>query len=158
MRSGKLPVYAFFFMLSAFAAFFGSIFGVDSNNEWYQNLYKPDIVPPSYVFSVVWSILYVLIAIVGARIYFISKKDHKKGMTLWLAQLAVNALFSPLFFGFQSPILGFMDTLVLFILLILLVIHIQRFDRIAFYCLLPYVAWVGFAMTIAFLIMINPFL
>jgi tryptophan-rich sensory protein len=104
MRSDKLPVYAFFFMLAAFAAFFGSMFGVDSNNEWYQNLYKPSIIPPDYVFGIVWSILYVLIAIAGARIYFISKKDHKKGMTLWLSQLLVNALFSPLFFGFQSPI------------------------------------------------------
>ena len=158
MRSDKLPVYAFFFMLSAFAAFFGSMFGVDSNNEWYQNLYKPSIVPPDYVFGIVWSILYVLIAVAGARIYFISKKDHKKGMTLWLSQLLVNALFSPLFFGFQSPILGFIDTLILFILLALLVIHIYRFEKVAFYCLLPYLAWVTFAMTISFLIMIHPFL
>ncbi|NDD99171.1 tryptophan-rich sensory protein [bacterium] len=157
MRTTKLPVYAFFFMLTAFAAFFGSIFGVDTNMNWYQTLYKPAIVPPPVVFATVWPVLYVLIALAGARIYLSKGKNRNSALNLWGGQLVVNALFSPLFFGLKSPILGFLDTLVLFVLLALLLIKTFDLDRRSFYFLIPYFLWVGFAMTIAFLIMYYPF-
>jgi tryptophan-rich sensory protein len=157
MRTSKLPVYAFFFMLTAFAAFLGSMFGVDSSNEWYQNLYKPAIVPPEIVFATVWPILYILIALSGARIYLSKGKNRSTAMNLWGAQLIANALFSPLFFGLKSPILGFIDTLILFVLLVLLLLKTFDLDRRSFYFLIPYFLWVGFAMTMAFLIMIHPF-
>jgi tryptophan-rich sensory protein len=156
MRSSKLPVYAFFLMLTAFAAFLGSIFGLDPNDQWYQNLYKPSFVPPSAVFGIVWSVLYVLIGLAGARIYLSKGKNRNTALNLWGAQLVVNALFSPLFFGLKSPILGFADTLILFLLLILLLLKLWDLDQRSFYLLVPYFLWVGFAMVIAFLIVVHP--
>ncbi|MGG2477542.1 TspO/MBR family protein, partial [Rhizobium sp. BR5] len=69
--------------------------------EWYQSLQKPFFNPPNWIFGPVWTTLYVLIGIAGARTW-ISKLMGTR-MRLWFTQMVLNFLWSPIFFGMQSP-------------------------------------------------------
>ncbi|MFZ4773252.1 MAG: TspO/MBR family protein [Chlamydiia bacterium] len=157
MRSNDLPVYAFFFMLVAVVCLMGSVFGAGASGEWYQNLYKPTITPPPIVFMIVWPILYVLIAFAGARIYLSHKEERVSALKVWAAQLLVNGLYSFSFFYLESPILGFINTVVLFLLVAILLMKTFQLDRKAFLCLTPYAAWICFATLLSFMIMVHPF-
>src|SRR5262245_48389388 len=64
--------------------------------DWYQQLQKPSFNPPPFVFAPVWSTLYVLIAVAGWRVW---RDRARTPMTLWWVQLALNFLWSPLFFS-----------------------------------------------------------
>jgi tryptophan-rich sensory protein len=111
--------------------------------EWYQSLAKPAFNPPNWVFAPVWSILYVMIGIVGARMFL----DHRRttAMRLWLAQMILNFLWSPLFFGMQDISSALIVIIALLIGVAGFVIASWRQDRISALLFLPYLAWVAFA-------------
>ncbi|MGO4619271.1 TspO/MBR family protein [Ensifer sp. 2YAB10] len=111
--------------------------------EWYQSLAKPAFNPPNWVFAPVWSILYVIIGIVGARMFL----DHRRtaAMRLWLAQMILNFLWSPLFFGMQDISSALIVIIALLIAVAGFAIASWRQDRISALLFLPYLAWVAFA-------------
>ncbi len=111
--------------------------------EWYQSLAKPAFNPPNWVFAPVWSILYVMIGIVGARMFL----DHRRttAMRLWLAQMILNFLWSPLFFGMQDISSALIVIIALLIGVAGFVIASWRQDRISALLFLPYLAWVAYA-------------
>jgi len=156
MLDNKWGVYAFFFILVSFITVMGSILGGHADSEWYQTLYKPGFTPPNFVFMVVWPILYVLLALAGARIYLSKREERKSALNVWLAMLLATGVYSYLFFKLESPVLGFIDTLVSFLLGTILLLKSFRIDKGAFYCLIPYVLWVSFAVVLSFMIMVHP--
>lgn len=111
--------------------------------EWYRELMKPGFMPPGWLFAPVWTVLYIVIAIVGARLWTGPREPSLK--VLWSIQMGLNFLWSPLFFGLQS-IGGAL------VIIALLLTTICAFigsgwgkDRVAAVMFLPYLAWVGFA-------------
>lgn len=112
-------------------------------DEWYQSLDKPPFNPPAYVFGPVWTTLYVLIAIAGARIWL--KAPASAAMQLWFGQMIFNLLWSPSFFGLQSPALGLAVILPLLALIAAFIAKAREIDRPASLLFVPYAAWVGFA-------------
>ena len=144
MRSDKLPVYAFFFMLSAFAAFFGSMFGVDSSSEWYQNLYKPSIVPPDYVFGIVWSILYTLITI--SFFIYINSFYTNRGLILFFIQLFLNLSWPYLFFEKKLLCISLINLVLLNVFTYLTYQEFYKSSNISSYLLIPYMIWISFAL------------
>ncbi len=128
----------------------GSFITVSSIQTWYQFLNKPFFNPPSWIFGPVWTILYLLM---GFSLYLIWIRNRRKLTIFWI-QLGLNAAWSFLFFGLHSPLLAFIDILVL---LITIIITIKTFYKIyapAGLILLPYLAWVGFATILNFSILI----
>lgn len=110
---------------------------------WHAALEKPPFNPPNWLFGPVWSILYVLIGIVGWRVW--CKPGLSDLKPLWIIQMILNFLWSPAFFGAQNPWLGL---LVIVSLLASIVIFIQRsriLDPISAALFVPYVLWVAFA-------------
>lgn len=122
----------------------GALIGIANiPGEWYQALNKPPFNPPNWIFGPVWTTLYVLIGIAGARTWLASPSSSR--MHIWFGQMALNFLWSPAFFGMESTLLGL---IVIIPMLMLIVLFIQRSwnkDRISALLFLPYVAWVGFA-------------
>jgi tryptophan-rich sensory protein len=120
---------------------------------WYQTLTKPMLTPPDMLFGLAWSILYVLLGI-SAAIAFRKgwNRNTRPVIGLLLVQLALNALWTPVFFGMHS----FMGSTVLIILMlgegVYLHREIKRLDKMAAWLLVPYWVWLCFAMylTIAF--------
>ena len=113
---------------------------------WYAFLTKPFFSPPNWVFGPVWTLLYFLM---GISFYLIWrqgwKKDTKIAGKYFFAQLTLNFLWTFLFFGLKSPILGLIDILALLVLIVLTMKKFYPLSRTSFYLLVPYVLWVGFA-------------
>ncbi|KPF47393.1 TspO/MBR family protein [Rhizobium sp. AAP43] len=121
--------------------------------DWYQALEKPFFNPPAWLFGPVWTILYVLIGIAGARIW--QRAPKSAAMQLWFAQMAFNLLWSPAFFGLQNPELGLVVITGMLATIIAFMITAKPVDRVSPLLFAPYLAWVGFAsllnLSIAFL-------
>jgi translocator protein len=111
--------------------------------DWYQTLEKPFFNPPAWLFGPVWTTLYVLIGIAGARIWMRAPKSA--AMQLWFAQLAANVLWSPGFFGLQNPELGLVVIAAMLVTITGFMIKARPIDRVATWLFIPYLAWVGFA-------------
>ncbi|MBB4143531.1 TspO/MBR family protein [Rhizobium rhizoryzae] len=122
----------------------GALIGIANiPGEWYQALNKPPFNPPNWIFGPVWTTLYVLIGIAGARTWLDSPSSSR--MQIWFGQMVLNFLWSPAFFGMESTVLGL---IVIIPMLVLIVLFIQRSwnkDRISALLFLPYIAWVSFA-------------
>ncbi|MBB4009573.1 TspO/MBR family protein [Allorhizobium taibaishanense] len=111
--------------------------------DWYDGLVKPSFNPPAWLFGPVWTVLYVLIGLAGARIW--RRARRSKAMTLWFGQMILNFLWSPAFFGQQSTGLGLIVILPMLALILAFLWQVRRFDKVALACFIPYAAWVGFA-------------
>ncbi len=121
----------------------GAIFTSPSVSTWYATLAKPSFTPPGWVFASAWITLYILM---GIALYLIlGRKNNKKAVTLFNIQLALNALWSIIFFGLKSPLLAFIEIIALWTAILLTTISFWKIDRKAAYLLLPYVVWVTFA-------------
>ena len=111
--------------------------------EWYAGLTKPAFNPPNWIFAPVWTILYVLIAVAGWRTF-----ERNRGswpMKLWWGQLALNFLWSPVFFAAQRIGLALIVILLLLAAILAFIIVVWRQDRAAAWLFAPYAAWVFFA-------------
>ncbi|MBP1871181.1 tryptophan-rich sensory protein [Ensifer adhaerens] len=133
-----------------YAVFIAAVLGlgllIGYNNipgEWYQALAKPAFNPPNWIFAPVWSILYVIIGFVGARLFL----DHRRSaaMRLWLAQMILNFLWSPLFFSLQDVSSALIVIIALLIAVAGVIVASWNRDRVSALLFLPYLAWVAFA-------------
>ena len=110
---------------------------------WYAGLVKQSFNPPNWVFAPVWTVLYVLIAVAGWR----SFERDRAGlpMRLWWAQLALNFLWSPVFFGAHRIGLALIVILLIIAAIFAFIATAWRQDRVAAWLFAPYAAWVAFA-------------
>lgn len=132
---------ALFILIAEGAGFLG-LFFMGSIDTWYSTLSKPLLNPPSWLFGPVWTVLYVLM---GSAAYLVWQQSGNKKLSVYWIQLAVNAGWSPLFFGLKDPLLALADITVLLILIILTLAIFFRINKLAGVLLVPYLLWVGFA-------------
>jgi tryptophan-rich sensory protein len=111
--------------------------------EWYQSLQKPFFNPPSWLFGPVWTTLYVMIGVAGARIW--QRAPKSAAMQLWFAQMAFNLMWSPAFFGLQNPELALAVIVGMLVTIVAFMIKARSIDRISTLLFVPYLAWVSFA-------------
>ncbi|KAA3502634.1 tryptophan-rich sensory protein [Rhizobium rhizogenes] len=122
----------------------GALIGVNNvPGEWYQSLQKPFFNPPNWIFGPVWTTLYVLIGIAGARTWI--RKRMGTRMRLWFTQIVLNFLWSPIFFGMQSPAGALVIIVPMLICILAFVALTYRRDRVSMWLFVPYALWVGFA-------------
>ena len=110
---------------------------------WYEALAKPSFNPPNWLFGPVWTILYVLIAIAGWRMW--QRERTGAAMKLWWLQLVLNFLWSPVFFGLEQIGLALLIILALFATILAFLAAAWNLDRVAAWLFVPYAAWVAFA-------------
>lgn len=135
-----------FVALAFMAAALGGYATSRSVSTWYPLLRKPAWNPPSFVFAPVWTVLYVLMAIATWRVWQIGDASSaRRTVSLYSAQLTLNALWSILFFGLQRPGIALIEIIILWSTLMLILRRFWVADRIAAYLWLPYFLWVSFA-------------
>jgi translocator protein len=127
----------------------GTIFTEPAIPTWYAGLAKPDFTPPNWLFAPVWTTLYVLMGIAAWRVWRLTGL-HSPEMLLWGAQLALNLLWSAIFFAAQLIFAALVDVALLWLLILATMILFWRRDAIAGLLLLPYLAWVGYAAALNF--------
>jgi benzodiazapine receptor len=136
----------------------GSVIGYATNaqvNIWYEGLEKSPLTPPSYVFGVVWPILYALIGFGGWSIWQSGLPKLKNIKIFYILQLIINWAWSPLFFKLHCLGAAFACILLLVIIVSILVIKMYNLLRFVSFVFLPYLLWLVFAGYLNFYILMN---
>ena len=135
-------------VLSFSAASLGAFF---MPGEWYATLKKPSWNPPDWIFGPVWSALYTMMAVAA---WLVWKRGgfaaQRRPLTLFLVQLALNAAWTPLFFGLHRPGLAFAEIVMLWLAIAATLAAFRPVSRPAAWLLVPYLAWVSFAAVLNF--------
>lgn len=139
--------------VSLLAGIIGSFFTFDAIPTWYASLNKPFFSPPNWIFGPVWTTLYILMGI-SLYITWQSKKSTKRTQSLILfgVQIVLNAVWSILFFGLQSPLLAFIEIIMLLFAILLTAKYMYSISKVAGYLFIPYICWVTFASILNFAI------
>ncbi|MFT3795055.1 TspO/MBR family protein [Flavobacterium sp.] len=117
-------------------------------HTWFPTLEKPSFNPPNWVFAPVWSFLYVLMGVGAGRVWDridFERENVKKALLFFWVQLALNALWSVLFFAMKNPLLALIEIILLLLLIYETYLQFKKIDKIAGLLFIPYLAWVGFA-------------
>ncbi|MFA4846154.1 MAG: TspO/MBR family protein [Patescibacteria group bacterium] len=147
-------------VISELAGVVGSLFTMPAIAGWYGTLRKPSFAPPDWVFGPVWTTLFLLM---GIAAFLVWREDGKAGiaaspraprndkniaLAIFAVQLVLNVLWSALFFGMRSPGAALVEIVVLWIAILATIIAFARISRPAAYLLVPYIAWVSFAIVL----------
>lgn len=143
MRKSRHLAEMLYFLAIPFAAGATGVFF--RPGSWYAALEKAPGTPPGWVFPVMWNTLYLLMGIAALLVARTPHTNRAVALGIFHAQLALNALWSPLFFGLQSPVLGLIDILLLINLVALTILVFRRVRPLAAVLLLPYLGWIMYA-------------
>ena len=138
----KIKPYVIWIAISLSVGILSALFTKDSM-DIYGTLNQPPLSPPSWLFPVVWTILFTLMGISAAMVYV--KNRTNKGLLINLIQLAVNFLWSIIFFNFRAFLFSFIWLILLWILILTMIIEYKKTDKVAAYLQIPYLLWVTFA-------------
>jgi tryptophan-rich sensory protein len=150
IKTGKpaWPGLAVWLLVCFLPAVLGSAWGP---GEWYAQLRKPSWNPPGWVFGPVWTALYTSMAVAVWMVWRrVQGRERRLPCGLFLAQLALNALWTPLFFGLHRPDLALVNIVLLWFAIIATSAAFWRVHRLAALLLVPYLMWVSFATFLNF--------
>ena len=139
--------------IAELAGIVGSYFTVSSIPIWYASLNKPALNPPSWVFAPVWTTLFLFMGVAAYLVWVqpkIKDKQRRIAMSVFGTQLALNTLWSILFFGLRNPFAAFVEIIFLWLAILATIILFYKISRPAAWLLVPYILWVSFAAYLNF--------
>ena len=147
MNKNKFVKFIAAILACQLAGFVGLVFTAPAITAWYATVQKPFFNPPNWIFAPVWTTLFLLM---GISLYLIwekglDKKEVKLAVSVFGVQLALNIVWSFLFFGLQNPLLAFIEIVLLWIAILATIILFYRISKKAGLLLVPYLLWVSFA-------------
>jgi len=145
--------FAVFLVICLGAGGLGAIATTPEIDGWYKTIAKPPWNPPDYVFGPVWTTLYVMMAIAAWLVWKPAGFQAAKGpLMLFAVQLVLNVAWSWIFFGLHQPGRAFAEIMILWLAIAATMKSFFRRSPVAGSLLVPYLAWVSFAMTLNFAI------
>lgn len=143
-------------LLACFAA--AAMGGWFPPGEWYASLQKPAWNPPGWIFGPVWTALYTMMAVAAWLVWRQGGwEKQRRPLLIFLAQLTLNALWTPLFFGLHWPGVAFAEIMLLWLAIAATIAAFRPVSRPAMLLLVPYLAWVSFAAVLNFTLWrLNP--
>jgi tryptophan-rich sensory protein len=142
----QLAAFLAWVLLCFLAAGIGGLVTAPRIRDWYAELAKPEWTPPDWIFGPVWTLLYLMMAIAAWMVW--RKAGAARGrrpFTLFGIQLALNVLWSVLFFGLRSPGIAAVEVLLLWAAIAWTLSAFWRWSRWAGVLMVPYLVWVGYA-------------
>jgi len=141
-------------LICQMAGVVGSLFTSPSIPTWYATIKKPGFTPPNSVFGPVWIALFVLMGVSAYLVWDrgLENKNVKIALLVFGIQLALNMLWSFLFFGLHSPLYAFFEIIVLWFAILFTILNFLKVSKPAGLLLVPYIVWVSFAAIINFYI------
>jgi len=120
-------------------------------SAWYAELRRPQWAPPAWLFGPVWTVLY---ASMGTSAWLVWRghgwRRGGNAMAAFMVQLALNSVWSGIFFGLRAPGWAFVELVALWVAILVTVVLFRRLERVAAMLLIPYLAWVSFAGALNF--------
>lgn len=136
-----------------------SVITITGPGSWYARLVKPAFQPPNWIFGPVWVLLFLLMGIAAYLVWErgAGRPEVRRALTVFGIQFAFNILWSLLFFGLRAPLISLLDIIILWWLILATILAFYRVRKSAAYLLLPYIAWVSFALVLnASIVFLNP--
>ena len=119
----------------------------------YEEIVKPALAPPGWIFPVAWGILYTLMGISSAGVYVKTQgKIIGTGLDYYIISLVFNFLWTIIFFNMKAFLFSFIWLIILWILILLTIINYKKYCKVAAYLQIPYLLWVTFAGYLNFMI------
>lgn len=118
------------------------------NMDIYKEIATPPLAPPSWLFPVAWTVLYILMGISYAMVYMKRESDYNtfvKATVIYAISLVFNFFWSILFFNARAFLFSFVWLLALLMFIVLTIINYKKIDKVAAYLQIPYALWVAFA-------------
>ncbi|SLN56658.1 TspO/MBR family protein [Roseivivax jejudonensis] len=137
------------FLAACFAA--GTTGAIFPPGQWYRDLSKPSWTPPDWLFPVAWTTLYICMATAGARVAVMD--GNAIAMALWSLQIALNGLWTPVFFGLRNMRGGMIVLVALWIAVASCMVALWQLDVLAGLLFVPYLVWVSVAGALNFSVM-----
>ena len=151
MRKANWKTYAFWILLTEGVGALSGWLTRDGSKIFQDTVAQPPLSPPSWLFPVVWGILYALMGIGAARIYSsVPSGERSRGLNLYIAQLVVNFFWSLIFFNAQRYGFAFLWLLLLLVLMIIMTFTFRKVDPVAALIQIPYILWLLFAAYLNF--------
>lgn len=134
------------------AGFIGLVFTSSAIPTWYDSLKKPFFSPPNWIFGPVWTILYTLMGISAYLVWRqgINDPHVKTALIIFGVQLFLNAIWSPIFFGFKAIHVALIVIAIMWIAILLTILAFFKISTVAAILLIPYILWVSFATILNF--------
>ena len=129
--------------------YLSSIVTRSSVATWYPTLVKPSFNPPNWVFPVAWTTLFIFMGLAAGLVWDkieIKKGEVQNALLFFFVQLALNALWSFLFFGLKNPMLALIEIILLWLMIYETYMKFNKIDKTAGYLFVPYLLWVSFAI------------
>ncbi|KPW93319.1 MULTISPECIES: tryptophan-rich sensory protein TspO [Pseudomonas syringae group] len=137
-----------FLLACSAAAATGIIF---KPRAWYESLQKPSFTPPNWAFPVAWTVIYLLLAWAGYRLTLLP--GSQTVLALWAAQIALNTLWTPVFFGANRIVAAMVILALLWIVVATMIVMALQLDIITGLILFPYLVWLSVAAALNFSIL-----
>lgn len=134
--------------ISELAGVIGSLFTAPAiQSGWYATLSRPAVAPPSWVFAPVWTMLFALMGVAAFLVWKrgLHRKEIKIALGIFVGQLALNTLWSVIFFGLHNPGGALVEIIILWFAILATIIAFAKISRPAAWLLVPYIVWVSFA-------------
>ena len=148
----KIKAYAVFLLITGAVGGLSALL-TNMGMESYKAAQKPPLTPPDIVFPIVWTVLFVLMAISATRVWLTNNSRLRNhGMLVYFIQLFFNFFWSVLFFNFHAYGLSFLWIIGLWLLILLMIVKFYSADKIAGLLQIPYLLWVSFAAYLNFMV------
>ena len=139
-------IYAFWILLSEGVGALSGWLSRSGMKAYESGIIQPPLSPPSWLFPVVWTILYALMGIGAARVWMTPQSTNRSsGLNLFVTQLIINFFWSLIFFNAQAFGIAFLWLLLLWILVLWMILAFRKLDKPAGNIQIPYLLWLTFA-------------
>jgi len=148
MQTYSISYLIVFLVICLAAGGLGGLATAKAVREWYPGIKKPSWTPPSWLFGPVWTLLYIMMAVAGWLVW--SKAGFGVALILFAAQLALNTIWSFLFFGMKKPGVAAIEIVMLWDAIAATIVFFWMVDPRAGLLMVPYLIWVSFATALNF--------
>ena len=144
-------IYAFWILLSEGVGALSGWLSRTGMKAYESSIIQPPLSPPSWLFPVVWTILYALMGIGATRVWMTPQSTNRSsGLNLFVTQLIINFFWSLIFFNAQAFGIAFLWLLLLWILVLWMILAFRKLDKPAGNIQIPYLLWLTFAAYLNF--------
>ena len=145
MLRNKYLTFILFFIITFSSSLIGGLVTISFKEPWYSTLVKPSFNPPDWVFSPVWSTLYLMMTI-SIWLYWHTKNKEMNTVYIYFIHLVFNSSWSIVFFVYHNIVLALIVLVMLISLIIVLIIRFGRVKKMSGYLMVPYLLWTCFAL------------